>query len=237
MATAIALLENQSSLRDIFRTLQNQEGPIFSNVHNAHSASIITCLEKLGNLITPPDKEDRLYDLRSFIENGVCHIARNYEMNPTVSPDVLNFLMTAIRSYNHIVAISGGEAKVYHFEPGTCRGGVSSTGNAFLLQVLVPLIDAGALHVFPTGAPIAFDVNVPELFVERSPSPEYGPRQPGVSFGKAVEALNKPTRRRRRRVVGSRYVSGSSASSSGNSSGNSSGGRRSKCSRRVKRRT
>lgn len=237
MAASVASLHSQTSLKAIFRTLQNQAGDIFSDAHNAHSSSITTCLENLGRFITP-DNEDNLDDLRSFIENGVCRIVRNYEVDRSkVSPDVLNFLMTAIRSYNHIVAIGGGGGGVassYRFESETCQG-ASATGNAFLKQILVPFINAGALHVFPIGVPLAFEVKVPDSFIIRSPSPEDGPRHPGISFGRAVRAAKTARRRYRRQRraesgVGSKYVvSDSSASdSSSNSNGGGSGRRRTK---------
>lgn len=231
MAAAVATLRSQTSLKNIFRTLQNQESNIFSNVHNVHSESITTCLENLGHLINP-DNEDGLYDLRSFIESGVCHIARNYEMDrSSISPIVLNFLMTAIRSYNHIVCIGGGGgAAGYRFESDTCRG-ASATGNAFLMQVLVPLINAGALHVFPIGVQLEFNVNVPESFVIRSPSPD-GPRRKFISFGKAAKT-NKTERRRYRRQR--RAESGAVVSDS-STSGSDGGGRR-RIIRRIKRRT
>ena len=236
MAASVASLHSQTSLKAIFRTLQNQAGDIFSDVHNAHGASITTCLENLGQFITP-DNEDNLDDLRSFIETGVCRIVRNYDVDRSkVSPDVLNFLMTAIRSYNHIVA-SGGVASLYRFESETCRG-ASATGNAFLTQILVPFINAGALHVFPIGVPLEFEVKVPVSFIVRSPSPENGPRRPSISFGLAVKAAKTARRRYRRQrraasgvksmyvVSDKRVVSDSSASgSSSNSNSNSNGGR------------
>jgi hypothetical protein len=230
MAAAVATLRSQTSLKNIFRTLQNQESHIFSNVHNTHSESITTCLENLGHLINP-DNEDWLYDLRSFIESGVCHIARNYEMDRlSISPIVLNFLMTAIRSYNHIVCIGGGGgAAGYRFESDTCPG-ASATGNAFLMQVLVPLINAGALHVFPIGVQLEFNVNVPESFVKRSPSPP-GPRRKFISLGEAAK-IQKTARRRYRRER--RAVSGAVSDSS--TSGSDGGGRR-RIIRRIKRRT
>jgi len=251
MASSVASLHSQTSLKAIFRTLQNQAGDIFSDAHNAHSASITACLENLGHLITP-DNEDTLDDLGSFIRSGVCHIVRNYETNrAAISPSVLNFLMTAIRSYNHIVALGGGggdgsaagaaaAAGAYRLPPETCQG-ASSAGNAFLVQVLVPLIDAGALHVFPIGVPLVFDVKVPESFIMRSPSPKDGPRRPSMSFGRAVKAAKTARRRyrRQRRVeLGAVSASSSSGSDSSNSNGGrGGGGKRSKCSRRIKRRT
>lgn len=241
MAALVAYLHSQTNPKAIFRTLQNQAGDIFSDAHNAHSASITACLENLGHLITP-DNEDYLDDLSSFIRSGVCHIVRNYETNrAAVSPSVLNFLMTAIRSYNHIVALGGGgdgsaAAGAYRLPPETCQG-ASSTGNAFLMQVLVPLIDAGALHVFPIGVPLVFDVKVPESFIMRSPSPKHGPRRPGMSFGKAARAA-KTARRRYRRQMRAELGAVSASSSSGSDSSNSNGGgRKSKYSRRIKRRT
>ena len=231
MAAALATLSLQTSLKNIFRTLQNQESHIFSNVHNTHSESITTCLENLGHLINP-DNEDWLYDLRSFIESGVCHIARNYEMDrSSISPIVLNFLMTAIRSYNHIVCIGGGGgAAGYRFKSDTCPG-ASATGNAFLMQVLVPLINAGALHVFPIGVPLAFHVNVPESFIQRSPSPP-GPRRTFISLGEAAKIQTTARRRyrRQRRAESGAVVSDSSTS------GSDGGGRR-RIIRRIKRRT
>ena len=251
MAASVASLHSQTSLKAIFRTLQNQAGDIFSDVHNAHGASITTCLENLGQFITP-DNEDNLDDLRSFIETGVCRIVRNYDVDRSkVSPDVLNFLMTAIRSYNHIVAsgASGGVASLYRFESETCQG-ASATGNAFLTQILVPFINAGALHVFPIGVPLEFEVKVPVSFIVRSPSPENGPRRPSISFGLAVKAAKTARRRYRRQrraasgvksmyvVSDKRVVSDSSASgSSSNSNSNSNGGRgRGSGRRRTKRR-
>ena len=193
MAALIPTLNSQKSLKNIFKTLENQNSEIFSGYHNTHSASITTCFENLAQLISPED-DDYIEDFKSFINNGLCTICRNYEMQrETVSPIVLNFLMTAIRSYNHIQRASG---QLYHFTQEVCPG-ASDTGNAFLQQVMCPFIDAGALHVFPVDEPLNFQVNVKKTFIIRSPSPERGPRRKFKSFGKAFKQLQRSRRRDR----------------------------------------
>jgi len=192
MATSIPTLHSQKNLKTIFKTLENQNSEIFSGYHNTHSASITSCFENLAQLISPDDDEYFVEDFKSFINNGVCTICRNYEMQrETVSPIVLNFLMTAIRSYNHIQRTS---ENLYHFPQDVCPG-ASDTGNAFLLQVLCPFIDAGALHVFPVDEPLNFKLNVKQTFIMRSPSPEKGPRRKSKSFGKAFKQLQRSRRR------------------------------------------
>ena len=122
MANAIPKLGLEKNLKSIFRTLQNQTREIFRGEHNAQSVSITTCLENLGQLILEDDDE-YLEDLASFIGSGVFHISRNYESVPeTVTPTVLNFLMTAIRSYNHIISLSGRREPHYRVELDTCQG-------------------------------------------------------------------------------------------------------------------
>jgi hypothetical protein len=201
MASQIPSLCDKTNLRDIFRTLENQNSAIFNGDHDAHSASITTCLKNLVELISPDDK-DYLEDLKYFIHNGVCRVANNYDNNPqTVTPVVLNFLMTAIRSYNHIKALSKASSSPsrapYHVTLDTCHG-LSDTSSAFLMQVLAPHINSGARHVFPVhkDKPLEFNVHVKEKFIVRStPSPLKGNRVGSLSnpvhFGKALRALKK----------------------------------------------
>lgn len=181
-ATQIKTLEGATSLKQIFRTLQNQSSEIFSGDHNASSEIITGCLKKLAKLITPDDDE-YIEDLESFIGNGVCHVARNYGKTVNVSPVVVNYLMTAITSYNHV------NKTPYRFTSDTCPN-TNSHGNAFLVQVLIPHIDAGA-HAFPSGQ--KFYVHVKDTPIIRSPSP-VGPRRPSISFGKAAKALQRERR-------------------------------------------
>lgn len=181
-ATQIKTLEGATSLKQIFRTLQNQSSEIFSGDHNASSEIITGCLKKLAKLITPDDDE-YIEDLESFIGNGVCHVARNYGKTVNVSPVVVNYLMTAITSYNHV------NKTPYRFTSDTCPN-TNSHGNAFLVQVLIPHIDAGA-HAFPSGQ--KFYVQVKDTPIIRSPSP-VGPRRPSISFGKAAKALQRERR-------------------------------------------
>ena len=195
MASQIPSLCDKTNLRDIFRTLENQNSAIFNGDHDAHSASITTCLKNLVELISPNDK-DYLEDLKYFIHNGVCRVANNYESNrERVTPVVLNLLMTAIRSYNHIKTLSkASPRRPYHVTLETCHG-LSDMGTAFLMQVLAPHINAGAHHVFPVDTPLHFNVVVKEKFIVRSPSPLEGNRVGSlanpVHFGKALRALKK----------------------------------------------
>lgn len=238
MAHAIPALGSQKNLKSIFRTLQNQTREIFRGEHNAQSVSITTCLENLGQLILEDDDE-YLEDLASFIGSGVFHISRNYESVPeTVTPTVLNFLMTAIRSYNHIVSCRETQ---YRVALDTCQG-LSDTGNAFLMQVLIPYIDAGALHVFPPDEPLVFDLVVKQSFIIRSPSPLHGNR-PGslanpVSFGKAFNKVRRARRKARRAAAKpGEAAPNSNSSATGSSSegdGGGSGGRRRKLTKRLK---
>jgi hypothetical protein len=201
MSSQIASLGDKTNLRDIFRILENQNSAIFNSDHDAYSASITTCLKKLVELISPDDK-DYLEDLKYFIHNGVCRVANNYDADPKiVTPVVLNFLMTAIRSYNHINALSKASPKAsprsrvpYHVTLETCHG-LSDTSSAFLVQVLAPYINSGARHVFPVDTPLHFNVVVKEKFIVRSPSPLEGNRVGSlatpVPFGEALKALKK----------------------------------------------
>ena len=195
MAHQIPSIGDKTSLKDIFRTLENQNSAIFNGDHDAHSASITTCLKNLVELISPNDK-DYLEDLKYFIHNGVCRVANNYESNrERVTPVVLNLLMTAIRSYNHIKTLSkASPRRPYHVTLETCHG-LSDMGTAFLMQVLAPHINAGAHHVFPVDTPLHFNVVVKEKFIVRSPSPLEGNRVGSlanpVHFGKALRALKK----------------------------------------------
>ena len=185
----IVKLGSTSSLKIIFKTLQNQCSDIFHGIHNANHESITACLQNLETLISPDD-EDYIYDLNSFIGNGVCHIARNYGKTSAVSSIVLNFLMTAIHSYNQI------SAKKYRFEDETCRN-TNSLGKAFLMQVLLPHINAGATYFPPNEKPLTFAVQVKHSPVIRSPSPEVGPRNKPISFGKEVKRLQRQRRKER----------------------------------------
>jgi len=207
MASQIASLGDKTNLRDIFKTLENQNSAIFNGDHDKHSASITTCLKKLVELISPDDK-DYLEDLKYFIHNGVCRVANNYDADPKiVTPVVLNFLMTAIRSYNHINALSKSSPKAsprsrvpYHVTLETCHG-LSDTSSAFLMQVLAPHINSGARHVFPVDTPLNFNVVVKEKFIIRSPSPLKGNRVGSlatpVPFGEALKALKKANKANR----------------------------------------
>ena len=235
MARVISELGSEKNLKFIFRTLQNQTREIFRGDHNAQSASITTCLENLGQLILEDDDE-YLDDLKSFIGNGVFQISGHYGSG-TVTPTVLNFLMTAIRSYNHIIR---GRKTQYQVALDTCQG-LSDTGNAFLMQVLIPRIDAGALHVFPPDEPLVFDIRVKKAFIIRSPSPLHG-RRPGsspISFGQAFDIATRRQRRKARRAAAKpgEAAPNSNSSATGSSSdgdGAGSGGRRRKITKRLK---
>jgi hypothetical protein len=185
----IIKLGSTTSLKIIFKTLQNQCSDIFNGSHNANHESITTCLQNLGKLISPDD-EDYIYDLFAFIGNGICHIARNYGKTSAVSSIVLNFLMTAIHSYNQI------SAQKYRFENNTCPN-TNALGKAFLMQVLLPHINAGATHFPPSEKPLTFAVLVQHSPVIRSPSPEVGPRNKPISFGKEVKRLQRQRRKER----------------------------------------
>ncbi len=216
----IVKLGSASSLKIIFKTLQNQCSDIFNGIHNANHESITTCLQNLEKLISPDD-EDYIYELNSFIGNGVCHIARNYGKTSAVSSIVLNFLMTAIHSYNQI------SAQKYRFESETCPN-TNSLGKAFLMQLLLPHINAGANLFPPTENPLTFSVMVQASPVIRSPSPEVGPRNKPISFGKEVKRLQ----RQRRKDRGYR----SNSSDTGESDGGSTIRKFSKQRRRSQRR-
>ena len=239
---AIAALGSQTRLKNIIQTLENQTREIFRGDYNAQSASITTCLENLGQLILK--EPDYLYELQSFIKNGVCYISRNYESAPeTVTPAVLNFLMTAIRSYNHIISTSGHETQSqYRVALDECHG-LSDISESFLTQVLIPHIDAGALHVFPADDPLVFDIKVKKSFITHSPSPLHGNR-PGslatpVLFGKALTSSRRLRRRMRRaRAAPGETASNSDSAPTGSSSdgdGSNGGARRKPSSRRVKK--
>ena len=239
MANAIPKLGFEKNLKSIFRTLQNQTREIFRGEHNAQSASITTCLENLGQLILEDDDE-YLDNLKSFIGNGVFQISGHYGSG-TVTPTVLNFLMTAIRSYNHIISLVGHKPH-YRVELDTCQG-LSDTGNAFLMQVLIPYIDAGALHVFPPDEPLVFDIRVEKAFIIRSPSPLHGNR-PGslanpVSFGKELTRRRKYRRKARRaaaEILGTTALNSDSSATGSSSDGDGvgTGGRRRKTTKRFK---
>lgn len=203
MAHQIPSIGDKTSLKDIFRTLENQNSAIFNGDHDAYSASITACLKNLVELISPNDN-DYLEDLKYFIHNGVCRIAQNYESNrERVTPVVLNFLMTAIRSYNHLKAAHSASSSSkasprsrapYHVTLETCHG-LSDMGTAFLMQVLAPHINAGAHHVFPVHKdnPLEFNVRVKEKFSETTTPPEgrVGSISTAISFGEALRALKK----------------------------------------------
>lgn len=198
-------LGSTTSLKIIFRTLQNQSDNIFNGIHNSNEASITSCLRNLEDLISSDD-EDNIYNLNSFIQNGICHIARTYGKTSTVSSIVLNILMTAIHTYNNI------SAEKYIFELETCPN-TNLLGISFLIQVLLPHINAGA-SFFPTSEkPLTFEVLIPHIPKIRSPSPEVGPRNKPVSFGKESEKLQ----RQRRTELG--YRSNSSDTDSDGGSG------------------
>lgn len=221
---AIRQLRGEKSLKYIFKTLQNQTREIFRGDHNAieESTSITTCLENLGQYILPEDDE-YLEELESFILNGISNISRNYEDHrQTVTPTVLNFLMTAIRSYNHI------RGTPYRVDLDRFQI-LSEMGIAFLTQVLIPYIDAGALHVFPTDAPLEFEIKQPKQVVKvRSPSPSTGNRigslSTAISFSKALRPHRRYRRtERRNRAKPGEHISNSDSGSSSDSDG---GGRR-----------
>lgn len=191
---SVARLSVETSLKMIFRTLQNQSSAIFGGECNTHSASIMKCLEGLAILISPDNDdviEDVIEDLESFISGGVCHVARNYGRNAesTISPIVLNFLMTAIRSYNHI---NRGKPP-YRFTSPKCPQ-TNARGYAFLAQVLIPRIDAGA-HAFPIDEKLlTFEVRVEHSPIIRSPSPMVGRRGESVPFGPMFKRLQRERR-------------------------------------------
>ena len=226
---SIRQLGTEKSLKTIFKTLQNQTREIFSGVYNApeESKSITTCLENLGQYILPDD-EEYLEDLESIILNGISNISRNYENDrQAVTPVVLNFLMTAIRSYNHIRG-TPYRVNLDRFQV------LSEMGNAFLTQVLIPYIDAGALHVFPPDAPLGFEIRVSpskQVFTIRSPSPLHGNRvgslSTAVSFSKALRKGRRYRRtERKKRAKPGEYVANSDSGSSSDSDGGRGGGRR-----------
>jgi hypothetical protein len=206
MSSQIPSLGDKTDLRDIFRTLENQTSAIFNGDHDAHSASITACLENLAQLISSDKKKsEHSEDLKDFIDGGVCRIARNYGSGQTVTPIVLNFLMTAIRSYNHINGSPKGSpnGRLYRVTLDTCHG-LSDMSSAFLTQVLAPHIDAGA-RLFPVDTPLDFHIVVKEKFIMRSPTPPGGREARSLSFGEALKALETAnssgggkTRKRRR---------------------------------------
>ena len=183
MSSQIPSLGTKTELKVIFRTLENQANHIFSGEHNGHSASITACLENLAQLIS--SDEEYSENLKDFIDGGVCRIARNYGSDRiTVTPVVLNFLMTAIRSYNHIKG-----SPRYRVEMDRCSG-LSDMSSAFLTQVLAPHIESGA-QLFPVDTPLNFNIAVKEKFIIRTPSPPQGRKVEVLSFGKAAKALKK----------------------------------------------
>lgn len=182
----IIKLGSTTSLKIIFKTLQNQCSDIFNGIHNVNHEPITTCLQNLARLISPDD-EDYIYDLNEFIGDGICHIARYYGKTSAVSSIVLNFLMTAIQSYNKV------SSKKYKFENETCHNS-NGLGKAFLIQVLLPLINAGATHFPHSENPLTFAV---QRMIIRSPSPDVGPRNESISFGKEVKRLQRQRRKER----------------------------------------
>ena len=217
---SVARLGDETSLKMIFKTLHNQSSAIFGGECNdaSSSASIMKCLEGLATLISP-DNDDVIEDLESFIRGGVCHVARNYGRNAesTISPIVLNFLMTAIRSYNHI---NRGKPS-YRFTSPKCPQ-TNAHGNAFLAQVLIPHIDAGA-HAFPIDEKsLTFEVRVEHSPIIRSPSPMVGRRGESVPFG----PMFKWHQRHRRKALKNTDPLGYRSNSSDTGSASDGGGRR-----------
>jgi hypothetical protein len=237
-ADAIRQLGTQKGLKTIFKTLQNQTREIFSGVYNApeDSKSITTCLENLGQYILPDD-EEYLEELESIILNGISNISRNYENDrQAVTPVVLNFLMTAIRSYNHI-SETPYRVNLDRFKI------LSEMGNAFLTQVLIPYIDAGALHVFPPDAQLGFEIRVnspKQVFTIRSPSPLHGNRvgslSTAVSFSKALRPGRRyrRTERKKRAKPGESVANSDSGSLSDSDSSRGRGGGRRKTNKRKR---
>jgi len=181
-------LGSTESLKLIFRTLQNQCSNIFNGSHNENHESITACLQNLSRLLSHDD--DYIIDLHDFIEDGICHIARNYGKTSSVSAIVLNFLMTAIHAYNQV------SAQNYQFKKETCYN-INSAGKAFLMQVLLPHIKSGAAPFPVSKTPMTFAVQVQHSPVIRSPSPEVGPRNKPISFGKEVKRLQRQRRQDR----------------------------------------
>ena len=225
---SIRQLGTEKSLKTIFKTLQNQTREIFRGDYNApeESKSITTCLKNLGQIL--PDDEEYLEELESFILNGISNISRNYESDSqSVTPAVLNFLMTAIRSYNHI------RGTPYRVDLDRFQT-LSETGNAFLTQVLIPHIDADALHVFPPDAPLVFEISIKpskQVFTIRSPSPLHGNRvgslSTAVSFSKALKNGRRYRRTNRKNSAKpGESVANSDSGSSSDSDGGRGGGRR-----------
>ena len=200
-----------TSLKMIFRILQNQGVEIFNGNHNQHAASIMTCLKNLATKISPDDTE-YIEELEMFIDDGACRIARNYGKNTdsTVSPIVLNFLMTAIHSYNHI---NKGKTPYQFTGKKNCTN-IKSSGKAFLAQVLIPRIHAGA-HAYPTNVPLlTFHAIAAHSPIMRSPSPNVGPRHPPISFGKSAKRLQRERRQERKLIQGYRSNSSDTGSAS-----------------------
>ncbi|NDH68682.1 MAG: hypothetical protein EBY22_12420 [Gammaproteobacteria bacterium] len=228
MSHQIPSLGDKTNLRDIFRTLENQNSAIFNGDHDAYSASITACLKNLVELISPND--EYLGDLKYLITDGVCCIARNYESNrERVTPVVLNLLMTAIRSYNHIKGSSKASPRSrapYHVSMHTCRG-LSDMGTAFLVQVLAPYINSGARHVFPVDTPLEFNVRVKEKFSKTTTPPEgrVGSLSTAISFGEALKSLKKANKANKSPKKGNKTPTKGNKSPGNSSDTDSSGSR------------
>lgn len=136
----LVVIVNQSSPREILRTLTNQRSDIF-HAHNHDDYLILQgafakLMQNANSL-----NVDNVDDLKEFIEYGICAIARNFGEGRPIHPGTMNIVAQAIQAYN---AASPDQPFRFNTE---CQN-VTPEGLAFLLDVVLPFVNSPNMAQF-----------------------------------------------------------------------------------------
>lgn len=121
----------------IVKRLTNQSDTIFQVFHEQDYRNLEAAFAKLMQHSSSLPE----YELKSFIEDGICAIARNFGNGEPVHPGTMNIIIRAIQVYN---AASPDEP--FRFET-ECRN-VSMEGLTFLMHVVLPIVNSPNLELF-----------------------------------------------------------------------------------------
>jgi hypothetical protein len=134
----------QSPIRQIMRRLETECSHIFGEFHIADYQNLVAVFARLNQDIDQLN-EERVEDLREFIDAGIIYIARRYNDGGEIHPGTMNILIMAIQVFNR------ADGHPYRFGVEFI-GNISPQTEEFMEEIVQPItqnLQLFALHHAP----------------------------------------------------------------------------------------
>lgn len=134
----------QSQIRQIIRRLGTERSVIFTQYNEADYQNLVAVFARLNQDIDQLN-EERVEDLREFIDGAILTIARQYNDGGEIHPGTMNILIMAIQVYNR------ADGHPYRFGVEFIEG-ISPETEEFMEEIVQPItqnLQLLALHHAP----------------------------------------------------------------------------------------